>query len=100
MMKKNIRNRFLAVTAAAASSFLLLSGFDSALTVQDIQNNVRDAMSSMGGFSADVQAVADLSLDMAMGGTVAVPSGDRQCFLHGTVYRRAICDGGQRQCGS
>ena len=67
MMKKNIRNRFLAVTAAAASSFLLLSGFDSALTVQDIQNNVRDAMSSMGGFSADVQAVADLSLDMAVG---------------------------------
>ena len=57
-------------------------------------------MSSMGGFSADVRAVGDLCLDMAMGEQSQSLPGDRQCFVHGTVYRRAICDGGQRQCGS
>ncbi|HCI73796.1 MAG TPA: hypothetical protein DHV42_04560 [Lachnospiraceae bacterium] len=67
MMKKNFRNRLLAVTAAAASSFLLLSGFDSALTVQDVNDHMREALSSMGGFSADMNATADILLDVAMG---------------------------------
>ena len=67
-MRKSIRNRLLAVTAAAAMSFLLLSGFDSALTVEDVNEKTVEAMSSMGGLNADVQGTADVSIDISAGG--------------------------------
>ncbi len=67
-MKKNIRNRLLAVTAAAAASFLLLSGFDSALTVQEVNDNMTAAMAEMGGLSADIKGAADVSVDVSAGG--------------------------------
>ncbi len=66
-MKKNFRNRLLAVTAAAASSFLLLSGFDSAMTVQELQDNGRAAIAADNGMSIQMIGVADLSLDMTSG---------------------------------
>lgn len=67
-MKKNFRNRLMAVTAAAASSFLLLSGFDSATTVQDIMTNSQAAMAAANSMSAEFQGNADLSFDMSLGG--------------------------------
>ncbi len=65
-MKKNFRNRMLAVTVAATSSFLLLSGFDSAMTVEDIVSNSQQTIASMNGMSVEFQGVADLSLDMTV----------------------------------
>lgn len=67
-MKKNFRNRLLTVTAACAASFLLLSGFDSALTVQEISDNMTAAIKSAGGLSCDVKGTADVSLDVSAGG--------------------------------
>ncbi len=67
-MKKNFRNRLMAVTAAAASSFLLLSGFDSATTVQDIMTNSQAAMAAANSMSCEFQGNVDLSFDMSIGG--------------------------------
>ena len=67
-MKKIFRNRLLAVTAAAAASFLLLSGFDSALTVEEVVENMNAAAAQMGGVNADVKGVADVSVDISAGG--------------------------------
>lgn len=67
-MKKIFRNRLLAVTAAAAASFLLLSGFDSALTVEEVVANMNAATAQMGGVNADVKGVADVSVDISAGG--------------------------------
>ncbi len=62
-MKKRIRNCLLAVTAAA-SSFLLLSGFDSAVTVQDIMSNSQAYMSAAPGMTCELQGEAHVSFDM------------------------------------
>lgn len=66
-MKKNFRNRLLAVIAAASSSFLLLSGFDSSLTAQDIQSKGNAAVLESNGMSYSINGTADLSIDAAMG---------------------------------
>ena len=47
-MKKGFGNRLFVVTAAAAASFLLLSGFDSTLTVEDVNEKTKEALSTMG----------------------------------------------------
>lgn len=67
-MKKSFRNRLLAVTAVAASSFLLLSGFDSALTAEDVSEKTTAAIAEMGGLNCDVKGTADISIDIAAGG--------------------------------
>ncbi len=72
-MNKRLRNSLFAVTAAV-SSFLLLSGFDSAMTVPDIMSNSQGYMSAAPGMACDVEGVADVSLDMTMGGqTQSIP---------------------------
>jgi len=67
-MKKGFGNRLFVVTAAAAASFLLLSGFDSTLTVEDVNEKTKEALSTMNGFSATVSGVADASIDVAADG--------------------------------
>ena len=67
-MKKNFRNRLLAVTAAASMSIMLLSGFDSSLTVEDVTRKTTEAMSAAGGLNCDVQGIADVSVDVSAGG--------------------------------
>ena len=66
-MKRANRNRLIAVTAAAVSSFLLLSGFDSALTAQDVIDRAQESMLDMNSISAQVTGVADIMLDMSSG---------------------------------
>ena len=66
-MKRANRNRLLAAAAAAVSSFLLLSGFDSALTVQDVISRGQEAMKDMNSISAQMTGVADVVLDMTAG---------------------------------
>lgn len=67
-MKKSFRNRLLASAAAASMSFLLLSGFDSSLTAEDVQKNMQEALASMGGLNANVQGTADVTIDISAGG--------------------------------
>ena len=66
-MKNSFRNKMFAVTAAAVSSFLLLSGFDSTLTAEDVLEKSRGAWEQAGGFTAAVVADADLSIDVVAG---------------------------------
>lgn len=86
-MRKNIRNRLLAITAASAASILLLSGFDSSLTVEDVQNNMQNAYSTMGGVSVQLTGNADVSIDMAAGDqTQSIPlTGAIDCAVELTV---------------
>lgn len=66
-MKKSIRNRLI-VVAAAASSFWLLSGFDSEISVQEIISNSQAAVAASPGLSCQLQGNADVSLDMSLSG--------------------------------
>ena len=73
-MNKGLRNRWLAAAAAGASSILLLSGFDSAMTAEDVTEKMRESMISMGGVDVSVRADADISIDISSGGqTQSVP---------------------------
>lgn len=73
-MKKSIRNRILAVAAVSVSSFLMLSGFDSALTAEDVLNKAQEANADLNEFTADVNGTADVVLDVAAGGqTTSMP---------------------------
>ena len=73
-MKKSFRNRLLAVTAAASMSFLLLSGFDSEMTVEEVNDRVSESMASMNGLNAEAYGIADLSIDVtADGQTQSIP---------------------------
>ena len=94
-MKKNFRNRLLAVTAAASMSFLLLSGFDSALTAEDVQENMQSAIAAAGGISADVQGTADVSIDISAGGeTSSLPisgSMNYSVVLNEDPFFMAVC---------
>ncbi len=51
-MKKNLRNRLLALAAVSVSSIMLLSGFDSSMTVEDIMSKAQEANASLSQFSA------------------------------------------------
>ena len=66
-MKKSFRNRVLAVCMAASMSFLLLSGFDSSLTVEDVTKKLNESLAAQGGLNCDVQGIADLSIDVSAG---------------------------------
>ena len=67
-MKKTFRNKLLATCAAASMSFLLLSGFDSSLTLEDVTENMTASMGELGGLSCDVVGTADVSIDVTAGG--------------------------------
>ena len=66
-MKKNLRSRLLAVAAVAVSSVMLLSGFDSSMTAQDVMAKAQEANAGMTQFSANAQANADVQLAVAVG---------------------------------
>lgn len=95
-MKKNFRNRFFAVSAAAVMSFLLLSGFDSSLTVEDITGNMQTSMMERGGMSCDVVGTADASIDVTAGGeTQSLPiSGSLDYSIQMTVEPFAMAISG------
>ena len=56
------------MAAVAASSFLLLSGFDSALTVQDVYEKTSAALAEAGGLNCEAKGIADISIDVSAGG--------------------------------
>ena len=66
-MKKNLRSRLLAVAAVAVSSVMLLSGFDSSMTAQDVMAKAQEANKGITQFSANAQANADVQLAVAVG---------------------------------
>ena len=65
-MRKSFRNRLLAVAAVGVSSFLLLTGFDSSLTVEDVVNNAREN-ASFDQACMKITGAADISLDVSAG---------------------------------
>ncbi len=67
-MKKNLRNRLLALAAVSVSSIMLLSGFDSSITVEDIVSKSQEANASLKQFSAHAVANGDVQLDATMSG--------------------------------
>ena len=73
-MKKNLRNRLLALAAVSVSSIMLLSGFDSSMTVEDIMAKAQEANASLTEFSAHAVANGDIQLDVsASGQTQSMP---------------------------
>ena len=66
-MKGNFRNRVMAVTSAAALSFLLLSGFDSSITVEEISQKASESIGEQGGMDCDVKGVADVTIELSAG---------------------------------
>ena len=67
-MKKNLRNRLLALAAVSVSSIMLLSGFDSSMTVEDIMSKAQEANASLKQFSAHALANGDIQLDATVSG--------------------------------
>ena len=73
-MKKNLRNRLLALAAVSVSSIMLLSGFDSSMTVEDIMSKAQEANASLSQFSAHAVVNGDVQLDVsASGQTQSMP---------------------------
>ena len=73
-MKRSFRNRLLALAAISVSSIMLLSGFDSSLTVEDVFSKAQEASAGLKEFSADVKGTADVVLDATMSGaTTSLP---------------------------
>ena len=68
-MKKSFRNRLLAVAAVAVSSVMLLAGFDSSMTVEDLYKKTQEANASLTDFSAHASANGDIKLDVSASGT-------------------------------
>lgn len=74
-MKKSMRTRAAALVAAAASSVLVLSGFDSAMTAKDLMAKAQEASGSLTQYSAkgtiDADAAVQIGADAATATTMA-----------------------------
>lgn len=66
-MKGNFRNRIMTAASAAALSILLLSGFDSSLTVEDITQKASASFAEQGGMNCEVRGTADAAIDFSAG---------------------------------
>ena len=83
-MKKNLRNRLLALAAVSVSSIMLLSGFDSSMTVEDIMAKAQEANASLSQFSAHAVANGDIQL------VVNTPLGKRSQSDDSYIRKNAI----------
>lgn len=63
-----MRKRILSTIAAAAAAVLMLSGFDSAMTVQELQEKSKSALAEMTSLSAHMTGTAMANLSMTQGG--------------------------------
>ena len=59
-----MRKRWISTLAAGAAAVLMLSGFDSAMTVDQLQENAKDALAQVTSLSASMSVVADAGLNM------------------------------------
>lgn len=63
-----MRKRIVATIAAGAAAVLMLSGFDSAMTVQKLSENAQSALSQVNSLSMDLEGDASASLRISQGG--------------------------------
>lgn len=72
-----MRKKLVAAIAAGAAAVLMLSGFDSAMTVQELQEKSKDALAQVGSLSASLQGIANAAVhvtqDVENGATMDVP---------------------------
>lgn len=66
--RKNMRKRLVATIAAGAAAVLMLSGFDSAMTVQGLTEKSKSAMAQVSSLKADLQGNASMNLNISQGG--------------------------------
>ena len=59
-----MRKRWISTLAAGAAAVLMLSGFDSAMTVDQLQENAKDALAQVTSLSVSMSVVADAGLNM------------------------------------
>lgn len=63
-----MRKRILATIAAGSAAVLMLSGFDSAMTVEQLTENSRNAMAQMTSMSATMHGEAAAAVHVSQGG--------------------------------
>lgn len=72
-----MRKKLVGVIAAGAASVLMLSGFDSAMTVQELTEKTKEAFSQVKTLNVSINAVADANLsivqDVENGASMDVP---------------------------
>ena len=72
-----MRRRLLGVLGVGTAAVMMLSGFDSAMTVADLEKNAVEAMKTVEQFSGDFNAGADITVTVTQegenGATMSLP---------------------------